>query len=267
MSTDPFAAACHSRCAPIGDRRTLRRGLEGAGRSAARGRPRERRRRPSARRHPRAPARAVTLVSGHGTRDKVVELSGLEPDRIARAAGLLRRKGHAMTSTSTPSTTARSSWTRADGSPARPTTCASRPRRAADDEGELPSERRPRRPGDRPARARDRLDAGGELRADLAEIDAALARIDVGTYGLASAAESRSTPTGSRRCPGRPCAWRTNGKRSALERAARSAGRLSRRRVDDALPRSRSPSARSRPGPCSGSGCSRSPSPRSSPTS
>jgi len=29
------------------------------------------------------PRESVTLVSGHGTRDKVVELSGLEPDRIA----------------------------------------------------------------------------------------------------------------------------------------------------------------------------------------
>jgi len=29
------------------------------------------------------PRESVTLVSGHGTRDKVVELSGLGPDRIA----------------------------------------------------------------------------------------------------------------------------------------------------------------------------------------
>ncbi len=29
------------------------------------------------------PRASVTLVSGHGTRDKVVELSGLAPDRIA----------------------------------------------------------------------------------------------------------------------------------------------------------------------------------------
>ncbi len=29
------------------------------------------------------PRESVTLVSGHGPRDKVVELSGLEPERIA----------------------------------------------------------------------------------------------------------------------------------------------------------------------------------------
>ena len=29
------------------------------------------------------PRESVTLVSGHGTRDKVVELTGLGPDRIA----------------------------------------------------------------------------------------------------------------------------------------------------------------------------------------
>ena len=38
------------------------------------------------------PRESVSLVSGHGTRDKVVELSGLEPDRIAERLALLRRE-------------------------------------------------------------------------------------------------------------------------------------------------------------------------------
>jgi hypothetical protein len=38
------------------------------------------------------PRESVTLVSGHGTRDKVVELSGLAPDRIAERLALSARK-------------------------------------------------------------------------------------------------------------------------------------------------------------------------------
>jgi uncharacterized protein (TIGR00251 family) len=34
------------------------------------------------------PRGSVTLVSGHGTRDKVVELAGLAPDRVAERLAL-----------------------------------------------------------------------------------------------------------------------------------------------------------------------------------
>jgi uncharacterized protein YggU (UPF0235/DUF167 family) len=39
------------------------------------------------------PARTISVVSGHGARDKLVELAGIAPDEIERRLDRVRRKG------------------------------------------------------------------------------------------------------------------------------------------------------------------------------
>ena len=78
------AAARQPRCAQRRNRRAARRRVEGARHRRARARARERGGAPAARRHARVPRDALTLVSGHGGREKIVELTGIGPALVER---------------------------------------------------------------------------------------------------------------------------------------------------------------------------------------
>ena len=75
------ATAGHARRAHRRDRRPPRRRLEGARHRRRRARARERRGAPAARRHARVPLDDLTLVWGHTSREKTVELTGHRPRR------------------------------------------------------------------------------------------------------------------------------------------------------------------------------------------